>query len=203
MSNPKLLLATTNPGKIREITEMLHDIPVQIVSLKEAGITTPVEETGATIYANAVLKAREYARMTGLLTLADDSGIEVDALDGAPGVHSARFAGEHATDEERNNLLLEKLRDVPTAKRTARFRCVVAIATPDLKIETTEGTIEGQIARGPKGTNGFGYDPLFYVPSLGKHMAELPPEHKNRISHRGKATAAALPILRRLLVSGS
>ena len=197
----KLLLATTNAGKIREITALLSDLPLELVSLREAGVTRLVDETGATIMDNAILKAREYARMTGMLTLADDSGIEVDALDGRPGVHSARFAGVDASDDQRNAYLLGLLKDVPPARRGARFRCVVAVATPDLHVETSEGTVEGVIAREPKGKNGFGYDSIFFAPSLGKHMGEISFEEKNKISHRAKATAGAKPIVERLIRS--
>ncbi len=196
---PKLLLATTNPGKAREYAGLLDGLPVEVVTLKEAGVAADVEETGATIAENAVLKATEYARRTGLLTLADDSGLEVDALGGEPGPRSARYAGEGASDEERNRFLLAKLASVPEGQRKARFRCVIAIATPNLDVRTAEGTCEGVIARQPRGANGFGYDPLFYLPDVGKHMAELPLEHKNRISHRGKAMAGARAIVEELV----
>ncbi len=191
----KLLIATTNKGKLREYAEMVKGLPVEPVTLGQAGIAADVEETGATIAENAVLKAAEYARRSGLLTLADDSGLEVDALGGEPGPRSARYAGEGATDAQRNAYLLNKLRDVPQGKRTARFRCVIAVAAPGLDTRTSEGTCEGVIAFEPRGSNGFGYDPVFSMPSLGKHMAELPLDVKNRISHRGKAMAGAQKIV--------
>lgn len=197
----QLLLATTNQGKIREYRHMLTEMSVEVVTLDEVGITQDVEETGATIEENAVLKARAYARMSGMLTLADDSGLEVDALNGEPGVRSARYAGEDINDAQRNIYLLQKLADVPEGKRQARFRCVIAISTPDLTVETAQGTCEGVIALAPKGAQGFGYDPIFFLPELNKHMAELEPDEKNRISHRGQATQGVGPILDRVLAA--
>lgn len=191
----KLLVATTNKGKLREYRQMLEGAPVEMVTLDEAGIALDVEETGATIAENAVLKATTYAQRSGMLTLADDSGLEVEALGGEPGSRSARYAGEEATDGERVRFLLRKMERVPDGQRQARFRCVIAVATPDLEVRTSEGTCEGIIAREPRGANGFGYDPVFYIPSLGRHMAELPLEVKNRISHRGKAMAGARAIV--------
>ena len=201
MSSPrqKLLLATNNQGKLREYRTLLGNLPVDIITLKEAGITQAVDETASTIPENAVLKATEYARMTGLLTLADDSGLEVDALNGEPGVKSARYAGEHASDIERNELLLKNMAKVPDGKRQARFRCVIAIAGPGLPVQTAEGTCEGRIARESKGRTGFGYDPIFIVEGMSRHMAEMTMEEKNAISHRGKAAAKARKILERLL----
>lgn len=191
----RLLLATSNVGKITEFRTLLEGISFDVVSLKEVGIKTSVEETGKTFEENAILKAEAYARLSGLLTLADDSGLEVDALGGEPGIMSARYAGENATDEERVAYLLSKLKDVPSARRTARFRCVIAIARPGGKTETVEGNCEGSIAQGPRGKNGFGYDPVFYFPSLGKTLAELPSEIKNSYSHRGAAARKARKLL--------
>lgn len=197
----RLVVATKNPGKAREMAEALAGIPYDIVSLADYPDAPDVEETGSTFAENAILKALAYAEFTGELTLADDSGLEVDALNGAPGVYSSRFA---PTDAERNARLLDMIKDVPDERRTARFRCVIAIAAPPRRggnkegVQTCEGTIEGIIAREPKGTNGFGYDPIFYVPALGKHMAELTPSEKNAISHRGKALAEAKEILQRV-----
>lgn len=191
----KLLLATFNDGKLRELRGILSGIPYELVSLAELGITSEVEETGSTFAENAALKAREYARLSGLLTLADDSGLEVDALGRAPGVKSARYAGPGASDEDRYALLLRNLQGVPEEKRTARFRCVVAIATPEGEVRLAEGTVEGMIAEQPRGSHGFGYDPVFYIPELGVTMAELPPEKKNDISHRARAVRAARAIL--------
>lgn len=188
----KLVIATRNPGKAREIAEILRDLPLEIASLADYPDAPEPEETGATFQENAIIKATACARFTGELSLADDSGLEVDALNGAPGVHSSRFA---PTTPERNAKLLDAMEDVPDAERTARFRCVVAIATPDGNVQTCEGTVEGIIARSPKGSHGFGYDPIFYLPDLGKHMAELTASEKNAISHRGKALRQAKTLL--------
>ena len=193
----KLLLATTNPGKLREYQELLKGLPFELVTLTGAGISDAVEETGATIEENAVIKARGYAELSGLLTIADDSGLEVEALGGEPGPQSARYAGEGLSDEERNRFLLSKLEGVPDDRRGALFRCVIAVTGPGRPVETAQGTCQGVIARTPRGRNGFGYDPLFYLPELGRHMAELPLDEKNRISHRGKAMAGARAIVER------
>ena len=189
--NRKLLIATTNRGKVREYKSLLHDIPFNPVSLTDEGITTVVEETGTTFKENAGLKAETIAAESRLLTLADDSGIEVDALGGEPGVMSARYAGDDATDAERVEYLLSKMRDVPEGKRSARFRCVIAIAEPDGEIEYFTGECEGIIPFEPAGELGFGYDPVLYIPELGKTIAELKPEVKNRISHRAIAAEKA------------
>ena len=195
----KLLVATRNPGKVAEYRRLLADLPVQLVTLAELGVTDEVAETEPTFEGNAILKARSYAQRTGLWTWADDSGLEVDALGGRPGVLSARYAGPDATDEERWRKLLEELAGVPPEERTARFRCVVAIALPDGRVFTREGSVEGMITDRPRGSHGFGYDPVFYLPELGATMAELPPEVKNRISHRARAAQAAKEVLRELL----
>jgi len=195
----KLLVASNNPGKLKEYADLLDRLPVTLTSPVQEGLSLAVDESGATFAENAILKARAYAEASGLLTLADDSGLEVDALDGAPGVRSARYAGEGASDEDRYRLLLRNLAGVPQGKRTARFRCVVAVATPQGKVHTAEGRCEGIIGFEPRGTYGFGYDPVFYLPDRGQTMAELPPTVKNRISHRGRAVQAALPVLRWLL----
>ncbi|HIC93340.1 MAG TPA: non-canonical purine NTP pyrophosphatase, partial [Anaerolineae bacterium] len=157
---PKLLIATNNPGKLREYEELLAGLPLELTSPAREGLSLEVAETGESFAENARLKAVAYARASGLLTLADDSGLEVDALSGRPGVHSARYAGEGADDEERYRLLLEEMRGVPWEKRTARFRCVIAIATPEGEVRTAEGTCEGIIAFEPRGEHGFGYDPV-------------------------------------------
>jgi len=191
----KLLIATRNRGKKREYARLLQGLEVELIALDDLGVTKTIKEDGASYTENALLKARGYAAATGLLTLADDSGLEVDALDGAPGVLTARYAGEGATDEQRYLLLLEQLKDVPHEHRTVRFRCVIALAWPDGRVEITEGVCEGRITREPRGEHGFGYDPVFYVPEYGCTMAELPPEIKNRISHRARAAAAASEIL--------
>jgi len=195
----KLLIATNNPGKLQEYADLLEGLPVALTSPAQEGLSLAVDESGATFAENAILKARAYAEASGLPTLADDSGLEVDALDGAPGVRSARYAGEGTSDEDRYRLLLRNLREVPAERRTARFRCVVAVAWPEGDVHTAEGRCEGVIGFEPRGTHGFGYDPVFYLPDRGQTMAELPPAVKNRISHRARAAQAVLPILRRLL----
>jgi XTP/dITP diphosphohydrolase len=191
----KLLVATNNQGKIREFIALLQGLPFSLITLADAGIETEVEETGTNLEENAVVKATAYSALSGLVTVADDSGLEVDALGGEPGPLSRRCAGEDATDGERNEYLLTRLRDIPWEDRGARFRCVIAIATPEGKVETCEGVCEGIIAFEPHGGGGFGYDPIFYLPVLGKRMAELTPEGKNRVSHRAKAAQKARPIL--------
>ncbi len=197
----KLLLATNNPGKVREYAVLLEGLPVMLTSPAQEGLSLEVEESGETFAQNAILKARAYAEAGGLLTLADDSGLEVEALDGAPGVRSARYAGEEAGDEERYRLLLCNLADVPLEKRAASFCCVVAIVTPSGELYTAEGRCEGVIGFEPRGSHGFGYDPVFYLPDRDQTMAELAPEIKNQISHRARAVRAARPILQRLLQS--
>ena len=203
----RLLIATRNPGKLREYEQLLAGLPLSLTYLSREGITQEVEETGETFAENAIRKAQEYARVSGLLTLADDSGLEVDALGGEPGVHSARYAGPGADDEDRYQLLLEKMQDVPWEKRGARFRCVIAIADPEGETYNAEGACEGMIAVAPQGDYGFGYDPVFYLPEHDRTMAELPPEVKNRISHRARAVQEMRGTLERILrrqhVSGS
>jgi len=191
----KLLVATNNPGKVREYEALLRGLSLTLTYPAQEGIDIEVEETGSTFAENACLKATAYARASGLLTLADDSGLEVDALGGQPGTRSARFAGEGTSDEDRYRLLLNKLEGLPWERRTARFRCVIAIATPQGEVRTAEGTCEGVIASEPKGEHGFGYDPVFYMPEHGQTMAELEPEVKNRISHRARAAEGARRIL--------
>jgi XTP/dITP diphosphohydrolase len=197
LSEAKLLLATNNEGKMREYKSMLRDLPFELVSLAELGIKTEVDEIGGSLEENARLKATAFARESRLLTLADDSGLEVDALGGEPGRLSARYAGEGASDRDRVNYLLSRLKDVPEEKRSARFRCVIAIAQPDGKVELCQGECEGVITLEPRGKEGFGYDPIFYLPGLGKTMAELTLEEKNRVSHRGRAAREASELLRR------
>jgi XTP/dITP diphosphohydrolase len=191
----KLLIATNNPGKIKEYQELLGDLPLELTYPAQEGLDIEVIETGGSFAENARLKATAYAKASGLLTLADDSGLEVDALGGEPGIHSARYAGREASDEERYRLLLERLQGVPWEERTARFRCVIAVATPEGQVYTVEGSCEGIIAFAPKGEHGFGYDPVFYLPEYGMTMAELPLETKNKISHRARAMQGAREIL--------
>lgn len=191
-----LLLATTNLHKVDEYKAIFSPVPFQLLSLRDVQIETDVEETGSTFAENAELKALTYAKISGLLSLADDSGLEIDALDGIPGIYSARFAGKHASYEERFRLILEQLKDVPMEQRTARFRCAITIAEPSGYYRTVEGIVEGIIADSPRGENGFGYDPIFLVPELGMTTAELSPEQKNGISHRGRAAQLATTLLR-------
>jgi len=198
-SHRTLLIATHNPGKLREYRQLLRDLPLEITDLDAEGITEEIPETGKTFAENAIQKATAYARISGLWTWADDSGLEVDALNGEPGVRSARFGGPGASDEDRYRLLLQRMAHVPPGQRSARFRCVIAIATPDGRVEVAEGRCEGEIALAPRGAHGFGYDPVFYLPEWGKTMADLSPEEKNRISHRARAAQAARAILERML----
>lgn len=195
----KLLIATHNRGKLQEYAEILGGLSFELVTLDDVGIVEDVEETGATFEENARLKALTYAQQSELLALADDSGLEVDALGGEPGVYSKRYAGEGKTDAERNAYLLDKMRDVAQAKRTARFRCVIVIADAQGRTWTSEGTCEGEIAFESRGTNGFGYDPIFSVREANKHLAELPSEGKNRVSHRGRAAVGARAQLEQLI----
>lgn len=186
-----VVLATRNPGKVRELESLLADLPLRLQSLRDFPQIPPPPEEGDTYAANAVSKALAVAHATGEMTLADDSGLEVDALGGAPGVQSSRWLGEEATDAERNAAVLARLRDAPAEARTARFRAVVAVALRDGTVRTFEGVVEGRIADRPAGETGFGYDPIFLVPEFGRTMAELGPEVKNRISHRAQAVRAA------------
>ncbi|HEY3991481.1 MAG TPA: XTP/dITP diphosphatase [Ktedonobacteraceae bacterium] len=190
-----LLLATTNEHKLDEFRVIFRDLPFTLLSLRDVQIDMDVEETGTTFAENAILKAQAYAKAANMLTLADDSGIEIDALGGAPGVYSARFAGRDATYEERFRIIFERLHDVPSSERTARFRCAIALTEPSGYMRVVEGTIEGVIAEDARGENGFGYDPIFLVPEFGKTTAEMTPAEKNRISHRGRAAEAARHIL--------
>ena len=191
----KLLIATHNPGKVREYEKLLAGLPLELTYPAQEGLDIEVAETGESFAENARLKATAYARASGRWTLADDSGREVDARGGEPGIRSARYAGRGASDEERYRLLLAKLQGVPWEELTARFRCVIAVATPAGQIHTAEGTCEGIIAFEPRGEHGFGYDPVFYLAEYGKTLAELPPETKNEISHRARAAQGVREIL--------
>lgn len=193
-----LVLATRNPGKVRELECLLAELPLRVQSLIDFPEIPPLAEEADTYAANAASKAVAVARATGQAALADDSGLEVDALGGAPGVQSSRWLGEEATDAERNAAVLAGLRDVPAEARTARFRAVVAVALRDGTVRIFEGVVEGRIADRPAGGTGFGYDPIFLVPQFGRTMAELGPEVKNRISHRAQAVRAARTYLRTL-----
>jgi len=200
---PVLVVATRNEGKLSEFRRLLRGLDARIVGLTEAGVSGGVEEAGGTFEENARLKAAGYARMSGRLVLADDSGLEVDALRGEPGVRSARYGGEGLTDRERVPLLLEAMRGVQPGQRAARFRAVLAVAGPGVGREplTFEGVLEGEIAERPLGGGGFGYDPVFWLPERGVTVAQLSPEEKDAVSHRGRAARLALPVLRRLLAA--
>ena len=197
----KLLVATHNPGKVREYREILADLPLEVTYLDAEGITLEVDETGATFAENAILKATTYARLTGLWTWADDSGLEVDALDGAPGFIPRAMPGRAPAMPTATASCWTRSSALPWDQRTARFRCTVALATPDGDARTVDGTCEGIIAFGPAGSNGFGYDPVFYFLEQGATMAQLDPEVKNRISHRGRAALAAVGMLGEMLTS--
>ncbi|MEW5953299.1 MAG: XTP/dITP diphosphatase [Bacillota bacterium] len=191
----ELVLATHNQGKVREMEKLLEGSGFKVLSLHEFPEFPEVVEDGDTFEANAIKKARETAAYTGRLALADDSGLEVDHLGGAPGVYSARFAGPARDDAANNRKLLKQLEGVPAEKRTGRFCCVVAVAAPDGRVKTARGTCEGLIGAEPRGDSGFGYDPLFYVPEYNQTFAQLDLAVKNKISHRGRAFAAAKDIL--------
>lgn len=196
-SDPLLVLATANRAKGRELAALLADLPYRIRDLSAyPGVELPPE--GESSYAeNALGKARAVSAATGALALADDSGIEVDALGGHPGLLSARYGGPDLTDPERNALMLRELKGVPTERRTARYRAVVAVTAPDGREATVEGTVEGVLLDAPRGQGGFGYDPIFYYPPLGATFAEIPAEAKHAVSHRGRAMALARELLRR------
>lgn len=196
----KLLVATHNKGKVAEFADMLHDMAIEWLSLDDVGVMQDVEETGQTFRENGILKAQVYAAVSGLLTLADDSGLEVDALDGAPGVYTARYGGEGLTAVQRYQKLLDDIKHVPEPQRTARFRCVIVLAAPNgTLLGESEGVCEGRIAQAPAGDNGFGYDPIFYLPEFGQTMAQLDAAQKHQISHRGRAMQAIAPRLRTVL----
>ncbi len=221
----RLLIATGNPGKMREYQGLLKDLPFELVSPRELGITHEVDETGETFEENAWLKASEYAAISGVLTLADDSGLEVDALSGEPGVRSARYGGDACkSDQDRVALLLKNLENVPWEERAARFRCVIAVAKSPLAplyqrgeraspfdkagregdfgvtlVAQAEGSVAGMIQYTAQGDDGFGYDPVFYLPSFGKTIAQLSLDDKNRISHRADAARKAVELLKNLI----
>ncbi len=199
MSKIKLLIGTRNLAKFREYQELLSNLPLELTSLEEERIELQVEETGKNFRQNAILKARGYAEISGVPTLTDDSGLEVEALGGEPGVKSARYVGPRVRDEELNHFLLAKLEGVPWERRRARFCCVMALAMPQGETHLTEGYCEGIIALSPVGTHGFGYDPVFYLPEYGLTMAQLKPEVKNRISHRAMAARRMARLLPRIL----
>ena len=194
-----IILATNNENKLREIREMLLGSDINVMSLKEAGIRKDVEETGQSFKENAAIKAREICRMINEPVLADDSGLEVEFLDGAPGIYSARFMGEDTPYSEKNQAIIEKLRDAKEDERGAAFRCVMALVFPDGREFYSEGKMPGVIAKESKGENGFGYDPILFLPEYGKTSAQLAPEEKNAISHRGEALRKMVEIICREL----
>ena len=196
-SHTKLLLATHNKGKAREFTQLLVDVPFDLVTLDDVGISQDVEETGHTFQENAVLKAKAYAQISGLPTMSEDSGIEVDALGGEPGYLSARYGGPGLNDADRVALLLKNLQNIPDGQRSARFLSVIALVWPSGDGELHEGRCEGVITRAPVGGGGFGYDPIFFMPEFGMTTAEMSPEQKNQVSHRGQAAHKALESLKR------
>ena len=192
----KLLVATGNPGKAHELADLLNGVPFEIVWLWDLGLPTEIDEPADTFEGNAAIKAETYAKMSGLLTLADDSGLEIDALSGEPGVHSKRFAGEDATDEDRVRIVLQKLDGVPWEQRTAQYRCVIAIAQPGVATVTCESVCSGIIGYELRGNGGFGYDPVFYLPEYEQTVAELPLKEKNKVSHRAQAAKQAVVLLK-------
>jgi len=194
----RLVMATANPGKVRELGRMLADLDVEVVSMADLALPSPVED-GATFEANALLKARAAARGAGLVAVADDSGLEVDALDGAPGVHSARYAGAHGDDEANNDTLLTAMEGV--TDRSARFVSAVAVVAPDGREWAVRGTMEGEILHARDGDGGFGYDPIFRTEGQGVSNGRLTPQDKDRLSHRGQALRAILPVLEDLLLA--
>lgn len=183
----KIIFATGNEGKMREIREILADMRVKVLSMKEIGIDIPIEENGSSFEENAVIKAKAVSEVCGEIVLADDSGLEIDYLNKEPGIYSARYMGEDTPYSVKNANLIERLSGVPDEERTARFVCAIAAVFPDGEVITTHGTVEGRIDYQEKGSNGFGYDPIFYIPELGKTTAELSDGEKNSVSHRGKA----------------
>ena len=190
-----MIFATGNMGKMKEIKAILGDIGEEILSMKEAGIDMDIVEDGSTFEENAIIKAKAVMERTGKLALADDSGLEIDALNKEPGIYSARYMGEDTPYEIKNSNLIERMKGVKAKDRSARFVCVIAAAFPDGEIITTRGTIEGVIAEEPAGENGFGYDPIVYVPEYGMTTGQMDPDAKNAISHRGKALTAMKKIL--------
>lgn len=183
----KLIFATGNEGKMKEIRMILGDLDYEILSMKEAGISADIIEDGKTFEENAMIKAKAISKLANCLVLADDSGLEVDYMDKQPGIYSARWMGEDTSYDIKNKKIIENLEGVPEEKRTARFVCAVAAAFPDGRVITKRGTIEGIIGYEQRGENGFGYDPIFFLPEYGMTTAELPVEEKNKISHRGRA----------------
>jgi len=199
----EIVVATRNEGKLREIEAILAGYPVRLLSLKDFPAVPEIPEDGATFAENAAQKARTVSRLTGRVAIADDSGLTVDALQGRPGVYSSRYAGENATDEDRYRRLLKEMETIPDGKRQGAFVCAAAVASPSGETEVVESQIPGSIAFQPQGRYGFGYDPVFFVAELGRTVAELEPELKNRISHRAGALEKLKQILPRFIAHGS
>ena len=192
----KVIFATGNEGKMKEIREILGDLDIELLSLKDAGIHADIAEDGKTFEENAQIKARAIEKLTGEIVLADDSGLEIDYLNGEPGIYSARYMGEDTSYRIKNANLIQRLEGVPDEKRTARFVCAIAAAFPDGTMKTVRAAMEGRIGYEERGENGFGYDPIFYLPEYGCSSAEISMEEKNKISHRGKALRAIKDVLR-------
>ncbi len=186
----KIIFATSNEGKMKEIREIMKDFDIELLSIKDVGLDVEIEENGITFEENAIMKAKEIMKLTNEIVLADDSGLEVDYMDKAPGVYSARFMGENTSYEIKNQYIIDQLADAKEEERSARFVCVIACAFPGGQVITRRATIEGMISKKADGTNGFGYDPIFYVPEYGCTTASMPSDLKNKISHRGKALSA-------------
>ncbi|MBO4396639.1 MAG: XTP/dITP diphosphatase [Eubacterium sp.] len=195
MSKKKLIFATGNQGKVNEFKQMLGE-DYEILSMKDLDVDVDIVEDGKTFEENAIIKARAVAEATGQMVLADDSGFEVDALGGEPGIYSSRYLGEDTPYSIKNAEILKRCENVPDEERTARFVCVIACAQPDGQVETVRGVIEGELAHEPKGENGFGYDPIFYYPERGMTTGEMEPEEKNAISHRGQAVRKMVELLK-------
>ena len=192
----RIIFATGNEGKMKEIREILGDLDIELLSLKDAGITADIEENGSTFEENAIIKAKAISQLTGEIVLADDSGLEIDYLNKEPGIYSARYMGEDTSYHIKNANLIQRLEGVPDQQRTARFVCAIAAAFPDGTVKTVRASMEGRIGYEEKGENGFGYDPIFYLPEYGCSSAEISMEEKNKISHRGKALRAIKDELR-------
>lgn len=192
----RIIFATTNENKVREVNMMMEDFDVELCTMKQAGVDVDIVEDGVTFEENAIIKAKTIMEITGEIAIADDSGLEVDYLDGAPGIYSARFLGEDTSYDIKNQYIIDKLKDAKGSERSARFVCAMAVAFPNGEILTCKGTIEGVIAYEQKGKNGFGYDPIVYVPEFEMTTGEMSPQLKNSISHRGKALEQMKKILK-------
>lgn len=192
----RIIFATTNENKVREVNMMMEDFDVELCTMKQAGVDVDIVEDGVTFEENAIIKAKTIMEITGEIAIADDSGLEVDYLDGAPGIYSARFLGEDTSYDIKNQYIIDKLKDAKGSERSARFVCAMAVAFPNGEILTCKGTIEGVIAYEQKGKNGFGYDPIVYVPEFEMTTGEMSPQLKNSISHRGKALEQMKEILK-------